>query len=73
MSEEHTANGKSSAELLEATVNEVTRDNPETLRVFQRHGLDCCCGGHRPVGEAARRHGVDAEALVKDLKATASD
>ena len=63
------ANGESCENLLEATVNEVTQKHPETLQVFHRHGLDCCCGGVRPVGEAARRHGVDPEALVRDLEA----
>lgn len=58
--------------LLEATVNEVTQEHPETLEVFHRHGLDCCCGGSRPVGEAAERHGVDRDTLVRDLEAVTS-
>ena len=54
--------------LLDATVNEVVNAYPETLPVFQRYGIDACCGGAHAVGEAARRHRVDAVLLASELR-----
>ena len=38
----------------ERMVNEVIRTHPATVEVFNRFGIDSCCGGAAPVGEAAR-------------------
>ena len=39
---------------LESTVNDVLHCHPETVRVFNAFGVDACCGGARPLREAAR-------------------
>lgn len=36
-------------------------------RVFQRHGLDFCCGGGRTIAAACAQKGVDAAAVLADL------
>lgn len=36
-------------------------------RVFQRHGLDFCCGGGRTIAAACAQKGVDAAAVLTDL------
>ncbi len=41
---------------------------PETMQVFNRFGLDTCCGGGAPIVEAARRDGADLDALVRALR-----
>lgn len=51
------------------TVAEAIRTVPEANEVFQRFGLDCCCGGELPVAEAAERHGVELEGLLEALGA----
>ncbi len=51
------------------TVAEAIRTVPGANEVFQRFGLDCCCGGELPVAEAAGRHGVDLEGLLEALDA----
>ena len=48
-------------------VNEMVARHPETMPVFNRFGLDTCCGGGAPIAEAARRDGVDLDELVKAL------
>ncbi|HEX6597802.1 MAG TPA: DUF542 domain-containing protein [Gemmatimonadaceae bacterium] len=48
-------------------VNEMVARHPETMPVFNRFGLDTCCGGGAPIAEAARRDGVDLDGLVKAL------
>ncbi|HSG39641.1 MAG TPA: iron-sulfur cluster repair di-iron protein [Thermoanaerobaculia bacterium] len=41
----------------ETRVAEIATQNPATIRVFQRFGIDFCCGGKRPVGEVcAEKH-----------------
>lgn len=48
-------------------VNDMVAANPATASVFTRAGIDTCCGGGLPIAEAARRHGLDLDALVADL------
>lgn len=49
------------------TLNEITNRWPGTLKVLGRYGLDTCCGGALLLEEAAPRHGVDPEELVREL------
>ena len=51
------------------TVHEALRRFPGADEVFQRFGLDCCCGGQLPVATAAERHGVELERLLEALEA----
>lgn len=55
-------------ELEGATVNALVREHPRTVEVFNRFGIDACCGGAAPVREAALRDGADPEALVAALE-----
>lgn len=57
-------------DLAAAKVGELARDYPASIRVFQRHGIDFCCGGKRTVAEAAQRAGADAGGLLADLRQT---
>jgi regulator of cell morphogenesis and NO signaling len=50
-------------------VARVATRHPATVRVFQRHGIDFCCGGKRPLAAACDEHGVDLEALRGELEA----
>jgi iron-sulfur cluster repair protein YtfE (RIC family) len=56
------------ADIAALTVNETVRLFPGTVAVFSRHGIDSCCGGALPVAEAAARHGIDLEQLLKELR-----
>jgi iron-sulfur cluster repair protein YtfE (RIC family) len=42
---------------------------PLAMPVLDQHGFDLCCGGGHTVPEAARLHGLDAEALVQQVLA----
>lgn len=48
----------------EEHVNAVIREHPATVEVFNRYGIDACCGGAAPIREAAIRDGADPEALL---------
>lgn len=49
-------------------VADVASRHPSTVRVFQRHGIDFCCGGKRPLEQAAREQGLDFEVLAGELR-----
>jgi regulator of cell morphogenesis and NO signaling len=50
-----------------ATVNEIVVRHPETIAVFNRFGIDSCCGGGLPLRDAAHRDGAELEALLRAL------
>ena len=50
-----------------ATVNEIVARHPETIAVFNRFGIDSCCGGGVPLGDAAHRDGAELDALLRAL------
>ena len=50
------------------TINDLVRAHPDALPVLQRFGLDACCGGPLPLGEAARRHGLALDDLLGALR-----
>src|SRR5690606_32505873 len=49
------------------TVNTVMLLHPRTVAVFDRYGIDSCCGGALPIEEVARKHGLDLDALMAEL------
>lgn len=50
-------------------VDELTARYPDTIAVFNRFGIDSCCGGGVPIAEAASRDGADFDALLAALRA----
>lgn len=50
-------------------VADVAAASPATLRVFQRHGIDFCCGGKRTLGVVCREQRIDFAALRRALAA----
>lgn len=47
--------------------------HPETLRVFQRHDIDFCCGGKHPIAEACAEKGLDVDALMAEIEAVLAE
>ena len=43
-----------------------------TIRVFQRHGIDFCCGGKRPLGEVCAEKRLSFADLKQDLEGALS-
>lgn len=50
------------------TVNKVVALYPATVSVFNRFGVDSCCGGAVAITEAATRDGVNLDALLRELR-----
>jgi len=49
------------------TINQIVLAHPPTIPVFNRFGIDVCCGGGVGLEDAAARDGVDAQALREAL------
>lgn len=50
------------------TLDDITNRHPETMEVFNRFGMDICCGGGATLSEAAERDGVPLRALSDALE-----
>jgi regulator of cell morphogenesis and NO signaling len=64
--------GKSDAMAIveeQSIVSEIALAHPETLPVFEAHGIDYCCGGAQSIAAAcARRPGLEPKAVIEDLE-----
>jgi regulator of cell morphogenesis and NO signaling len=49
-------------------IADIASQNPATIRVFQRFGIDFGCGGKRPVGEACSERQVTFGELQRELE-----
>lgn len=53
-------------------VADIAAHHPRSIEVFERHGIDFCCGGRRALGEACREHGAAVEAVAAEIAAAAA-
>jgi regulator of cell morphogenesis and NO signaling len=51
----------------QTTVGELVRDRPSRARVFERFGIDYCCGGKTPLDRACRQSGLDPDQILREL------
>lgn len=58
---------------LDAPVGAWVAERPSAARVFERLGIDYCCGGQRPLEEACRKRGLVPQNVVAELQATLDD
>jgi regulator of cell morphogenesis and NO signaling len=50
------------------TVREIAIETPGATRVFEKMGIDYCCGGARPITEACQSAGVTVEEVALSLE-----
>lgn len=43
----------------ETTVREIALENPASIRVFEKFGIDYCCGGHKALTQACRERALE--------------
>ena len=51
------------------TIAEIAASSLAAVRVFEKYGIDYCCGGKRPLSAVCREKGYDAEAVQGELEA----
>lgn len=49
------------------TVGQLLVEDPSRSRVFQKYGIDFCCGGKLTLADACRRKGLDLAPVVAEL------
>jgi regulator of cell morphogenesis and NO signaling len=50
------------------TVRELAVEVPNATRVFEKLGIDYCCGGKKPLGEACNAAGLQVDEVIKTLE-----
>mgnify|MGYP000099462809 CR=1 FL=1 len=58
-------------ELAQMTIRDMTEIEPRTLDLLGPLGIDLCCGGAHPLGEALDLHGIDRATVMPQLLALA--
>lgn len=53
---------------LDRPVGQLVAEKPARSRVFERWGIDYCCGGKKNLGEVCAKKGLDTSAVVLDLE-----
>ena len=56
---------------LTQTVREIALEQPHSIRVFERFGIDYCCGGRKPLAEACAEKQIAVDEVVAALEAAA--
>jgi len=54
-------------ENLETPVGEIVRENFRAASIFQKHGIDFCCGGKQSISHACEKHNVEPAEIMRDL------
>ena len=54
------------------TVREIALEQPTSIRVFERLGIDYCCGGRKPLSEACEARSLKVNAVIAALEEAAS-
>ena len=54
------------------TVREIALEHPTSIRVFERLGIDYCCGGRKPLSEACEARSREVDAVIAALEAAAA-
>jgi len=49
-------------------VADIATASPATIKVFQRHRIDFCCGGRVPLGEVCEAHQIAPPLLIDELE-----
>jgi len=53
---------------LETPIGEIAAAIPAAVTVFERSGMDFCCGGSKSLEDAARQAGQDAAAILEEIQ-----
>ncbi len=51
------------------TLNDIMLATPRAVEIFNRLGLDSCCGGAKPLALVCEKHGHDLAAVLRELRA----
>ena len=61
------------AEIADRTIADLVEHVPGTMTIFSSLGLDLCCGGGHPLGEALALHGIDPDPVIRQVAVIVSE
>lgn len=50
------------------TVREIAQTQPTSIRVFEKFGIEYCCGGRKPLAEACAVKDIDVDCVIAALE-----
>ena len=50
------------------TVADIAANSFAAVRIFSKHGIDFCCGGHRPLSEICSEKQISPDSLIAELE-----
>lgn len=50
------------------TVREIALENPASIRVFEKFGIDYCCGGRKPLADACAAKSIAVDEVIAALE-----
>jgi iron-sulfur cluster repair protein YtfE (RIC family) len=60
------------AGLAATTIRDLIEIEPRALEILAPYGIDLCCGGGHPLGEALDLHGADRDDVIARIAALAA-
>lgn len=54
------------------TVRDIALENPASVRVFEKYGIDYCCGGRMPLAEACATRNLSVDEVIASLETAAA-
>jgi regulator of cell morphogenesis and NO signaling len=55
------------------TVRDIALENPASIRVFEKFGIDYCCGGRKPLTEACEANSIAVDEVIAALERAAAE
>lgn len=52
----------------ETRIGDIVQENYKTAQVFEKYGIDFCCGGNRTLGEACLASGKEVTEVLPEIK-----
>lgn len=52
----------------QTTVRDIALEQPASIRVFERFGIDYCCGGRKPLAEACQERSINPDTVLAALE-----
>lgn len=52
----------------QTTVRDIAIEQPASIRVFEKYGIDYCCGGRRPLAEVCDEHSLQLDEVLAAIQ-----
>ncbi|MGC8549656.1 MAG: iron-sulfur cluster repair di-iron protein [Acidobacteriaceae bacterium] len=56
----------------QTTIRDIALEQPASIRVFEKYGIDYCCGGRRPLAQVCEERNLPVDELLAAIQGAAS-